>query len=211
MFLNAHTHQSKDEFLEVYNQTLGEEIHTWFSAGIHPWHSANALNSIHLIENLIQLKGCLAIGETGLDRLRGPELREQMTVFQHHIDLSEKYQLPILIHCVRCWNELKSIRRIVKPKQEWVFHGASKASLIEDIIMEGLTLSIGADIIKNEALQLKLKSVPLDKILVETDDSNMPIELIYAKIAEISGISSTALQAQIEQNFKRIFTKWNNG
>jgi len=164
-----------------------------------------------LIENLIQLKGCLAVGETGLDRLRGPELREQMTVFQHHIDLSEKYQLPMMIHCVRCWNELKSIRRIVKPKQEWVFHGASKASLIEDIMKEGMTISIGADIITNEALQVKLKSVPIDKILVETDDSNSAIELIYTKIAEIFGISIESLQVQIEENFKRIFTKWNNG
>ena len=211
MFLNAHTHHAKDKFLEVYNLTLGEEIHTWFSVGIHPWHSANALNSIHLIEDLIQLKGCLAIGETGLDSLRGPELREQMTVFQLHIELSEKHQLPMMIHCVRCWNELKSIRRIVKPTQEWVFHGASKASLIEDIIREGLTLSIGADIIKNEALQLKLKSVSLDKILVETDDSNISIEVIYAKIAKIFEISIETLQLQIEQNFKRIFPKWNNG
>jgi TatD DNase family protein len=211
MFLNAHTHHAKDEFLEVYNLTLGEEIHTWFSVGIHPWHSANALNSIHLIENLIQLKGCLAIGETGLDSLRGPELKDQIIVFHKHIVLSEKYQLPMMIHCVRCWNELKSIRRIVKPKQEWVFHGASKASLLEDIILEGLTLSIGADIIKNEALQLKLKSVPLDKILVETDDSNISIEVIYAKIAKIFEISNETLQLQIEQNFKRIFTKWNNG
>lgn len=211
MFMNAHTHHPKDEFHEVYNQTLGEELHTWFSAGIHPWDSANALNSIQLIENLIQLKGCLAVGETGLDRLRGPELREQMTVFQHHIDLSEKYQLPMMIHCVRCWNELKSIRRIVKPKQEWVFHGASKASLIEDIMKEGMTISIGADIITNEALQVKLKSVPIDKILVETDDSKSAIELIYTKIAEIFGISIESLQVQIEENFKRIFTKWNNG
>jgi TatD DNase family protein len=209
--MNAHTHHPKDEFHEVYNQTLGEELHTWFSVGIHPWDSANALNSIQLIENLIQLKGCLAVGETGLDRLRGPELREQMTVFQHHIDLSEKYQLPMMIHCVRCWNELKSIRRIVKPKQEWVFHGASKASLIEDIMKEGMTISIGADIITNEALQVKLKSVPIDKILVETDDSNSAIELIYTKIAEIFGISIESLQVQIEENFKRIFTKWNNG
>ena len=211
MFMNAHTHHPKDEFHEVYNQTLGEELHTWFSAGIHPWDSANALNSIQLIENLIQLKGCLAVGETGLDRLRGPELREQMTIFQHHIDLSEKYQLPMMIHCVRCWNELKSIRRIVKPKQEWVFHGASKASLIEDIMKEGMTISIGADIITNVALQVKLKSVPIDKILVETDDSNSAIELIYTKIAEIFGISIESLQVQIEENFKRIFTKWNNG
>ena len=211
MFLNAHTHHPKDEFLEVYNQLLEEELHTWFSAGIHPWDSANALNSIQLMEKLIQLKGCLAVGETGLDRLRGPELREQMTVFQHHIDLSEKYQLPILIHCVRCWNELKAIRRIVKPTQEWVFHGASKASLLEDIILEGLTVSIGADIIHNEALQLKLKFIPLEKILIETDDSNISIDVIYTKIAEILGISCMTLQSQIERNFKRIFTKWNNG
>jgi Tat protein secretion system quality control protein TatD with DNase activity len=58
---------------------------------------------------------------------------------------------------------------------------------------------------------LKLKSVPLDKILVETDDSNISIEVIYAKIAKIFEISIETLQLQIEQNFKRIFTKWNNG
>ena len=211
MFLNAHTHHPKDKFHEVYNHALGDELHSWYSVGIHPWDSCNSLNSMPLIENLLQLKGCVAIGETGLDRLRGPELHEQMTVFQQHVELSEKYQLPIIIHCVRCWNELKSIRHIVQPKQKWVYHGASKASVMEDIIREGLTVSIGADILTNETLQAKIKIVPIDKILIETDDSNIAIELIYTKIAEIFGISSETLQAQIEQNFKRIFTKWNNG
>ena len=125
--------------------------------------------------------------------------------------MSETYQLPVIVHCVRCWNELKMIHRELNPTQYWVYHGISKANLINEILHEGFILSIGANVLTNEKLQAAIKQIPFDQLLLETDDSLVPIENIYHKIAELKGIPVIALQEKIASTFKRIFSKWNNG
>ena len=211
MYFNAHTHHHQQVNHEVYNLRIDEEICANFSIGIHPWNAAEGLKILPVVENLVQKKECVAIGETGLDRIQGPDLAVQKWLFRKHIELSETYQLPLIVHCVRSWNELKMIRRELNPTQYWVYHGISKASLIDEILQEGFILSIGANVLTNEKLQVAIKRIPFDQLLLETDDSLVPIQNIYHKIAELKGIPVNALQEKIERTFKRIFSKWNNG
>jgi TatD DNase family protein len=103
------------------------------------------------------------------------------------------------------------IRRELKPTQYWVYHGISKATLINEILQEGFILSIGANVLTNEKLQAAIKQIPFDQLLIESDDSLVPIENMYHKIAELKGIPIIALQEKIARTFKRIFSKWNNG
>jgi TatD DNase family protein len=211
MYFNAHTHLHQHPNHEVYNLRVEEEICANFSIGIHPWDASEGLRSLPFIEKIIQKKGCVAIGETGLDRIQGPDLTVQDWLFRKHIEFSETYQLPLIIHCVRCWNELKLIRREFEPTQFWIYHGISKASLIPEILAEGFIVSIGTDVLSNEKLQEAVKMIPFEQLLLETDDSLTPIEDIYQKIAELKSISINALKELIAKNFKRIFSTWNNG
>jgi len=211
MYFNAHTHHHQHANHEVYNLRVEEDICANFSIGIHPWDASEGLKSLPFIEKIIQEKGCVAIGETGLDRIQGPDLTFQDWLFRKHIELSETYQLPLIIHCVRCWNELKLIRRELQPTQYWIYHGISKASLIQEILAEGFIMSIGAGVLSNEKLQEAVKMVPFEQMLIETDDTIVPIEHIYHKIAELKGIPISELQASIKNTFKRTFRKWNNG
>ena len=211
MYFNAHTHLHEEVNHEVYNLYVEEEICANFSIGIHPWNASEGLKILPFIENYVQKKECVAIGETGLDRIQGPDLAVQEWLFRKHIELSETYQLPVIVHCVRCWNELKMIHRELNPTQYWVYHGISKANLINEILHEGFILSIGANVLTNEKLQAAIKQIPFDQLLLETDDSLVPIENIYHKIAELKGIPVSALQEKIASTFKRIFSKWNNG
>ena len=211
MYFNTHSHHHQHANLEVYNLRVDEEICANFSIGIHPWDALEGLKSLPLVENLVQKKECVAIGETGLDRIQGPDLAVQEWLFRMHIELSETYQLPLIVHCVRSWNELKIIRRELNPTQYWVYHGISKANLINEILQEGFILSIGANVLTNEKLQVAIKGIPFDQLLLETDDSLVPIQNIYQKIAELKGIPVIALQEKIASTFERIFSKWNNG
>ncbi len=211
MYFNAHTHHHQQVNHEVYNLRVDEEICANFSIGIHPWDASEGLKNLPFIEKFIQKKECIAIGETGLDRIQGPDLAVQEWLFLKHIELSETYQLPLIVHCVRSWNELKMTRRELNPTQHWVYHGISKASLIDEVLQEGFILSIGANVLTNEKLQAAIKGIPFDQLLIETDDSLVPIENMYHKIAELKGIPVNALQEKIERTFKRIFSKWNNG
>ncbi len=49
------------------------------------------------------------------------------------------------------------------------------------------------------------KEIPLDKIFLETDDSEIDISTIYKKAAEIRGISTPYLSEQIQKNFSNLF------
>ena len=211
MYFNAHTHHHQHTNHEVYNLRVEEEICANFSIGIHPWDASEGLKSLPFIEKIIQKKGCVAIGETGLDRIQGPDLTVQEWLFRKHIELSETYQLPVIIHCVRCWNELKLIRRELQPKQDWIYHGISKASLMQEILAEGFIVSVGAGVLSNEKLQEASKLIPFEQMLIETDDSLVPIEHIYQNIAELKGIPISELKAILAHNFNRIFSRWNNG
>lgn len=41
----------------------------------------------------------LAVGEAGLDKLAVAPMRLQVAVFKEQVELSEKYELPLIIHC----------------------------------------------------------------------------------------------------------------
>ena len=92
-----------------------------------------------------------------------------------------------------------------------MYHGISKASLMQEILAEGFIVSIGAGVLSNEKLQEAVKMIPFEQMLIETDDSLVSIEHIYSKIAELKGISTGELKTTLTNNVKRIFRKWNNG
>lgn len=205
MLYNFHTHFRKKEGTEIFN--LGDEIkmtETYFSIGIHPKDSEKE----DFNELLLDQENCLAVGEIGLDKLISVPLEQQLKIFKNQISLSEKHELPVIIHCVKAWNELLATKKELKPKQKWIFHGFSKTSLIDEVLKNDLFIGIGTRILFDEKLQECLLKIPLDKILLETDaDEKNSILCVYEKVALIKNISLQALENQIEDNFKSIFNK----
>lgn len=211
MLFNAHTHSKTGQSVEVFNAGIQIQPNGFFSAGVHPWEADLYLeHSAELLKRAAQ-PNCIAIGEIGLDKLKGPDLKTQEQVFTEQIILSEKLCLPVIIHCVKAWNELQALKRSLKPKQEWVFHGLAKASLFPQVIGEGLMISVGAAVLKSETLQKGIITTPLNHLLLETDDAECDIAEIYQKISELKRIPLPVLENQIEENFKRVFTKWKIG
>jgi TatD DNase family protein len=209
MFLNFHTHKSRNSDFEIYN--LGEEEilgNKWFSAGVHPIHSRiSVLNS----ENLLN-KQCIAIGECGLDKLIDVPFKTQIQKFKEQILLSEEYQLPLIIHCVKSWNEIKALNQEFSPTQTWIYHGFRKTSILNSVLTSGVFIGIGSAILFDERLMRALKQIPTNRLLLETDDDkNVTIEDIYEKVAEIKNLSLPHLQNVILTNFKMVFTKWQIG
>lgn len=209
MLFNAHTHIKSKVHVAIFNAEGMAELPPYYSLGIHPWNAEKGLSD-QLIDALNE-PSCLAAGEAGLDKLKGPDLELQKTCFIEQVHLSEELQLPLIIHCVKAWNELRVIKRHLKPQQTWIYHGFSKANLIEEVVQEGLMISIGEAILTNKKLQDKIAWLPLDRILLETDDSDLSIERIYEQISALKKIPLPHLEKQIEVNFKRVFTKWKIG
>lgn len=207
MFINIHTHKDTGRRIELVSRTFEEVLSAYFSFGIHPWDSDRWKSRLNEMNPILKKQGCLAVGEIGLDKLKGPELSVQVAVFKEQIVLSEQFNLPVLLHCVKSWNEIKSFKRALKPKQPWIYHGFTKANLTEDVLKEGMYISIGDAILNSPTLQSALKNIPLDRLFLETDAAACSIEAIYVKVSELKNIPLSQLQSQLEENFKNVFIK----
>lgn len=209
MYFNFHTHILHGFGREILNRDLDNyAVSKYFSLGIHP---KDALIDFDL-ETEIQEVNCLAVGECGLDKLIEVDFEKQKEVFIQQIELSEKYDLPLILHCVKAWNEVLELKKSLKPKQKWIFHGFRKTALLDDVLKNGLMFGIGTAVLYDEKLQNCLKDIPLNRLLFETDmDDKHTVLEVYEKVAEIKTLSLRDLEHEIEQNFKETFTKWEIG
>ncbi|MBI1838631.1 MAG: TatD family hydrolase [Flavobacteriia bacterium] len=212
MLFDAHTHLSNNSQLVIYNKSINiNEEHHFFSVGIHPWQENISEEDFKKVLKNAVHKNCLAIGEIGLDKLKGESLLKQIEIFKKQIVFSEKLKLPVIIHCVKAWEELLQIKKELNPAQKWIFHGFNKVGILNEVLQTDMLLSIGTSIFTNKKLQESIKMIPDNRLLIETDNHSVDIFEVYTQIAQIKKISLLALEEIIEQNFKRTFTKWHIG
>jgi TatD DNase family protein len=205
MLVNIHTHYKRADSIEIVNCSEILNFPSYYSSGIHPWNAETNSLKISNLENKAQDKFMLAIGEIGLDKIKGPALEIQKTCFIDQVLIAEKINRPVIIHCVKAWNEIMEIKKDLQPKQTWIFHGFTKVSILESVLQEGLMISIGAGIMNNLKLQEALKNIPNEQLFLETDDSEITILEIYKKVSTIKNLSLSELEEIIENNFNRIF------
>ena len=88
---------------------------------MHPWHldKDSASENLDLIKTIASIDKVLAIGEIGLDRAVSTPLNIQEQFFTKQIAIAESVNKPIIIHCVRCFAELISIKK----KKKLLPHG----------------------------------------------------------------------------------------
>lgn len=212
MQFDVHTHKfdKSSNSLQNVNFELPEE--GYFTAGMHPW-SENEITTSDLeqLERLAYHPRCVAIGEIGLDKTKGLELEKQRQTFIKQLSIAEKYNLPVILHCVKYWNELHQLRSNLKPTSTWIIHGFSKAALLENVLKNGYFVSIGSQILTNRSLQQVIQQVPIDRLFLETDCAHHTIDEIYQKVAQLKGLELEVLENQLEINIRTIFTKWTIG
>lgn len=179
-----------------------------FSIGIHPWfiNGEKVEEALLMVEETLQHKNCFAVGECGLDKMIKADFEIQKYIFRKQILLSEKYQKPLLIHCVKAYSEIINLKKEIKPKQNWILHGFNKnLQVAQSLLKNGIIVSFGAAIINTKKLQEVVLEISLENILIETDNADFKIQEVYEGIALIKNIKIEKLQEIIAQNFKRIF------
>jgi TatD DNase family protein len=207
-FPDVHTHFLTGNPYAILN--ANSSINSFHSRGIHPWF-VNKNIPLEKLEYDLQHQKCIALGEIGLDKVCTSDLILQRKVFIEQIELSEKYRLPIIIHCVRASNELVELKKEIKPTQLWIWHGFNKTSILNQTLENEIIPSFGEVILHNESLQKELVNLESSQFLLETDTSTLSIKTIYKTVAEIRNQSINSLQKEQITNFERIFTKWQIG
>lgn len=213
--IDIHSHNKAARFATVIvsvdasDFVVGEPRDGFYSLGIHPWFIGrqDIAASLRKMRSVSTDANLLAVGECGLDRLNDVPFAEQEAVFIAQIELAERLSKPVVIHCVRAFNELLSIKAALKPEQTWIFHGFNnKASIAASLLNCGGYLSFGKALLHPGSNAAKvLPAVPPDRFFLETDDSGLPIERIYEAAADLRSIGLPELQRTIANNFKRVF------
>ncbi len=199
-FIDTHTHHLHTENpFAVINLAPGnvEDVlrtseYRFFSVGIHPWHVHETDPTvIDLLDKVLAADCIKAVGECGLDRNSRASFKEQGYFFERQVLLSEKYEKPLIIHCVAAFNEIILLRKRLKPTQNWIIHGfRGKPEMASQLLQHGFAISYGE--------KLNPKSVeitPLDKLCIETDESSVPIDETYKQIAAIKNCRPDELNA----------------
>lgn len=204
MILDIHHHGSLSPEA-ITSFSVDEEIpggEGYISVGIHPWKHFNSADFIRLGAMLCDQR-VVALGEAGVDRLRGDDVEFQKKVFRIQMILSEKYRLPLIIHSVRSTDIIMGQRSQYKPTMPWIFHGfRGKPVAAEQLIRSGMYLSFGEKFNPDT-----VRTIPDDKLLVETDMSAIKIEDIISEIADIRNQDAESLKKAVANNALMLFGK----
>jgi TatD DNase family protein len=215
-FVNLHTHSIQtDGSLFVLNNRLGydQKIDTTtpFSMGIHPWDIELLYPfSFEDFEHLVMQPNCLAVGECGLDKLISTPLEIQKQLFEEQIHLAIKYKKPVIIHCVKAFDELIDICNPYLLAIPMVIHGFNKSEqLAKQLIDKGFYLSLNNQILLKS--DFNIQSLPLNKLFFETDDNpHLLIQDVYEAFALKLNIGLDVLKEKINRNFELLFYDTNS-
>lgn len=189
----------------IYNLNIGEDTPGFpFSAGIHPKDVGDKFeDKFNNVKESSLLHNCFAIGECGLDAIITTEQKTQEDAFLRHLQWANEIRKPVIIHCVRRFNEV--IKLSTQAKVPLIIHGFNKnESIAIELLRKGFYLSFGKAVLYSVSLQHILKEAPINKIFLETDTADIHIAELYLKTSEIRNISTENLQAQILENLQKI-------
>lgn len=205
---NVHTHKPLHPGNEIVSYDVSDlptHKEGYISIGIHPWFLTkdNAETHLKALQKAILMYRPIAIGEAGLDKLKGPSMEFQTEIFKKVAALAEEHSLPLVIHCVKAFNELIRIKQEIRPRQTWIIHGfRGKAPLANELIRHGFRLSLGASFqpgMDGESVK--------NHLFIESDESETTIEDIYQSVANTLHIPLEELVEAVKMNVKKVFFK----
>ncbi len=192
--------------------------------GIHPHESSNDIITCkEIIKDLRENSKIIGIGETGLDfYYNNSEKEKQISSFKQHIEASIETNKPLIVHTRDAEKETFEILNHYKNQNIKIlmhcFTGSKQFS--EKLLTLNAYFSASGIITFKNSIDLQetFKSLPLDKILIETDSpflapvpnrgkKNEPsfIDFTAAKLAEIKDISKSELIKITTNNFNKLF------
>lgn len=204
---------------------LAEKYESVYAAvGVHP-HDTKEWKSdfINILEDFSQHPKVVAIGEIGLDYYYDFSPKEsQMEAFKAQLELALKVDLPIIVHNRESNEDVMNIIRGYKDTSlKGQFHCfAGSAEDAKELTSMGHFISFTGNITfkKMDSLREVLKSVSLDKLLLETDSPFMTpvpyrgkrnepshVLLVAEKIAEVHNVSLEDISRNTNYNVNRLF------
>lgn len=199
--------------------------HLYYALGIHPHY----IESFHdedlqaLVEMLINKdEKCVAVGEIGLDKNSSTDLLLQEKIFIEQLQIAKRFELPVILHIVKCQARVLEILKKEKFSFGGVYHAFSGSEEIAlEFIKLGFKLGIGGVITYPGSTKTRdvVSRLPIDSLLLETDAPDMPLYQqqekhnspsnilpIFNALSQLRRESKSELASQLYQNTCRIFS-----
>ena len=214
------------ETCEAAIAIAGARDNVWGSVGIHPNYAHQEKpGDWNKIRSLTNNSRVCALGETGLDlHWDDCPFLIQLENFNKHWELSRESELPLIIHMRDCETEMLealSKQSEIGPLRGVMHSFAGSAETANKCVELGLYISFAGMLTYKKSHELRevAKTLPLNRILVETDSPylspephrskrpNEPANVVYTAkcLSETLGISTRELSELTISNTKRLF------
>lgn len=215
-----------------------QNFSAYSTIGIHPHESIKYSNAVSIHKDIAKLEQIylsdtskvVAVGECGLDYKEVDEQTKQLQrqLFQAQIDLAKKLNLPLIVHCrddrsknpqnTEAWDEVIDMTK----DHFGIYHCYSGLPHTTSYILQSINflVSFAGNLTypKNDYLKEAVRTLPLEKIVLETDCPFLPpqskrgqrnepanVLAIAQFIADEKGISLKEIRIQTTENVKNLF------
>ena len=219
---------SIESFKKIKDIIIEDEI-IFGTIGIHPHETDNNEISVdEIVKNFGESPKIIGIGETGLDfYYNNSDKEKQIKSFKKHIEASIKTNSPLIIHSRNAEDEtFEILNQYHDKKLKILMHCFTGSKNFAERLLKLNAFFSASGIItfKNSLdLQETFKSLPLDKILIETDSpylapvpnrgkKNEPSFLSFTaqKLADIKNLTKQEITKITTTNFNKLFFNKNS-
>ncbi|KAI8906921.1 putative deoxyribonuclease TATDN1 [Gorgonomyces haynaldii] len=157
-------------------QELAQKYHFWSTVGVHPTRARDFEHNPLLLDQLKDLcskERVIAVGECGLDydRLQFCPKEVQLRWFERHFELTETTGLPMFLHNRNTGNDFYDIIRRNRHRfTTGVVHSFDgNLDDLQKAVELDLYIGINGCSLKTDENIATVRTIPLDRLLVETD------------------------------------------
>jgi TatD DNase family protein len=215
MWIDIHRHSNDSGTANItvrnlfHTQNLEIEKGRLYTIGLHPWHvkESSVSSDIGKVEEIADHPQIIAIGEAGLDKSIKVPFDIQLRVFEAQMEIAQKVNKPMIIHCVKAYNEIVSLKSKSGQQKPWIIHWFNATrEMGEQLISKDFYLSFGHMLFNTNSKAYKsFPHLPLNRIFFETDDAGYRIDEVYSHAARLRNIDENDLQELVRQNFIQCF------
>jgi TatD DNase family protein len=192
--------------------------------GIHPWEAARYTDTLHELDGYLEKTP--VIGEAGLDfhYVKDSGLYPgQRKVFEYQCAWAQRLSKPMNLHTKGAEREVLEMVQRFGIGTSIIHWYSGPESLIESYLEAGCYFTVGVDVLNPRKTRNIAEILPLDRILLETDNPGgyqwlaheigMPDLLlkIVEKVAVIRGVTAGELENRLWRNWQDFMGEYRGG
>jgi TatD DNase family protein len=146
------------------------------TVGLHPHHASDYSNDLGSeLREMLAHKNAVAVGECGLDFNRNYSSRkDQIRAFEAQLEIAIELQKPVFLHQRDAHDDFVSIIKSCRGELNGLVAHCFTGSIeeVNDYLLLDMYIGITGwicDERRGQSLQLAVRQIPLDRIMLETD------------------------------------------